>query len=73
MLLTVETEVYRGSVSPPVQQFQHRSHADFPGIEPGPVRWKAGDVPSKAWQGTGAVDCRLIGGIGIMVKWINDI
>jgi len=28
----------------------HKSHMDWPGIEPGPSRWEAGDWPPERWQ-----------------------
>jgi hypothetical protein len=29
----------------------HKSHMDWPGIEPGPPRWEAGDLPPDPWHG----------------------
>jgi hypothetical protein len=29
------------------QFVHHKSHVDGPGIEPGPPRWEAGDLPPK--------------------------
>jgi hypothetical protein len=29
----------------------HKSHMDWPGREPGPLRWEAGDEPPEPWHG----------------------
>jgi hypothetical protein len=29
----------------------HKSHTDWPGIEPGPPGWEAGDSPLEQWHG----------------------
>ena len=29
----------------------HKSHTDWPGIEPSPRRWKAGYQPTETWHG----------------------
>jgi hypothetical protein len=38
----------------PCHSIHHKSHMDWPGREPGPVRWEAGDQPPELWQGLSA-------------------
>jgi hypothetical protein len=37
----------------------HKPHMDWPGIEPGPPQWKAGDWPPEPWQGLICLRCFL--------------
>jgi hypothetical protein len=48
--LAEETEVLSEKL-PQLHFAHHKTHMTWPGIEPGPPRWEAGDEPPELWRG----------------------
>jgi hypothetical protein len=48
----------------------HKSHIDWPGIEPGPPRWEAGGQPPEPWHGY--VTLRLFTGFRLSCSTFLD-
>jgi hypothetical protein len=46
-----ETPKYSGKNLSQCHFVHQKSHIDWPGIEPGPSRWKTGDWPNEPWHG----------------------